>query len=132
MGASDLLGRLALAGVKLTLLGPDKLAAEPRAALTDELRALIRNHKAELIEALAPIGGKRHDERGREIRRQRALAKLAAEPDRQRVAIFDPDADPAFVICTIAIRGVGTCELKIPRAKFDPWAVLEALEQPKH
>jgi len=126
MGASDLLGRLALAGVKLTVLGPDKLAAEPREALTDELRALIRGHKAELIEALAPF------ERGREIRRQRALAKLAAEPDRQRVAIFDPDADPASVLCTLAIRGVGTCELRIPRAKFDPWAVLEALEQPKH
>lgn len=55
--------------------------------------------------------------------------KLAAEPDRQRVAIFDPDADPASVLCTLAIRGVGTCELRIPRAKFDPWAVLETLQR---
>ncbi len=30
MGASDLIGRLALAGVRLSVLGPDKLAAEPR------------------------------------------------------------------------------------------------------
>ncbi len=121
MGASDLIGRLALAGVRLSILAPDKLAAEPRAALTDDLRRLIREHKAELIAALEPI------ERGRELRRQRVLAKLAAEPERQRVAIFDPDAERDYVLCTLAIRDVGTCELRIPRERFDPWAVLDAL-----
>lgn len=123
MAASDLIGRLALAGVRLSVLAPDKLAAEPRSALTDELRALIRAHKAELIEALEPL------ERGREIRRQRALAKLAAEPGKRRVAIFDPDADRAFVVCTVAIRGVGTCEMRIPRDRYNAWQVLDALSR---
>ena len=122
MGASDLIGRLALAGVKLTALGPDRLAAEPRDALNDELRQLIRDHKGELLAALAP------SERGRELRRQRVLAELAQHPDKQRWAIFDPDADRDVVICTIAIRNVGTCELRIPRDSYDPWAVLDALQ----
>jgi hypothetical protein len=120
--ASDLVARLALAGVKLSAEGAN-LVAEPRAALTDELRALIQANKRAILEALAPI------ERGRELRRERALRKLAEEPDKQRVAVFDSDSDQAFVLCTVAIRGVGTCELRIPRDRYDPWLVLEALQR---
>jgi hypothetical protein len=121
VGASDLIGRLALAGVRLARIGEDRIAAEPREALTEELRTLIRQHKPELLAALAPLS------RGQELRRQRVLAKLKAEPDKQRVAIFDPDSDREFVICTLAIREVGTCELRIPRDRYDPWLVLDAM-----
>jgi len=123
MVASELIGRLALAGVKLTLLGPDKLAAEPREALTDELRDFIRANKAALIEALKAT------DRGHERRRQRVLAKLEAEPGRARVAIVDAEADRDAVICTVAIRNVGTCELRVPRDRFDPWLFQEALSR---
>ena len=119
MVASELIGRLALAGVKLSADGAN-LVAEPRAALTDELRALIRAHKAAILEALAPI------ERGREDRRRRVLAKLAAQPER-RAAIFDDRGDP--VICTVAIREVGTFEMRIPRSLYDPWLILDALQR---
>ena len=121
MGASDLIGRLALAGVRLARIGEDQIAAEPREALTEELRELIRQHKAELLSALEPA------DRGRELRRQRVLAKLKAEPDKQRVAIFDPNFDRDFVLCTLAIRDVGTCELRIPRNLYDPWLILDAM-----
>jgi len=124
MGASDLLERLTLAGVRLSVLGPDQLAAEPRAALTDELRALIRTNKSALLAALARL------EPGRGIRQQRALTKLADSPDLKRVAIFDIEANPTAVICTLAIRDVGTCELTIPRDKYDPWLLLHALDLP--
>ena len=33
------------------------------------------------------------------------------------------------VILTVAIRGLGTCELSIPKAKFDPWRLLELVER---
>ena len=122
MGASEVIGRLALAGVRLSVLGPDQLAAEPREALTDELRALIRANKPALLAALIPVG------RGREMRRQRALAKLDESLDKNRAAIFDIDADPANGICTVAVRDVGTCELRIPRGRYDPWAILDALQ----
>ena len=51
MGAPDILGRLAAAGVCLTRNG-DKLIAIPREHLDDELRTLIRIHKAELMTVL--------------------------------------------------------------------------------
>lgn len=49
---SGVLGRLRAAGVRVAVDG-DRLTAGPRALLTDELRALIRGHKAELIELLS-------------------------------------------------------------------------------
>ena len=121
---NELIGRIALAGVKLSADG-DRLVAdiEPGAAMTDELRCLIRSNKAALLSALAPA------DRGVELRRQRVLAKLAADPSLNRVAAFDPDAERAAVICTIGIRSVGTCELRIPREQFDEWAVLDALQR---
>lgn len=33
------------------------------------------------------------------------------------------------VILTVAIRGLGTCELAIPKAKYDPWLLLTLIEQ---
>lgn len=122
MGANELIGLLALAGVQLSMDG-EQLNAEACAPLTDELRALIRDNKPALLAALTPT------DRGIELRRQRVLQKLASEPDRQRVAIFDTDAEQDFVICTVAIRDVGTCELRIPADQYDPWAILAALEQ---
>jgi hypothetical protein len=123
MGASDLIGRLALAGVRLARLGEDRIVAEPSGALTEEFRDLIRQHKAELLSALEPV------DRGREVRRQQVLAKLKAEPEKKRAAIFDAESDREFVICTVGIRGVGTFELRIPRDRHDPWLILEALNR---
>ena len=123
MGASDLIGRLALAGVRLARIGEDRIAAEPKDALTDELRTLIRQHKPELLAALEPV------DRGRELRRQRVLAKLKEEPGKQRAVIFDTDFDRDSVLCTVAIRDVGTCELRIPRDRYDPWLILEAIDR---
>ena len=52
MGAPDVLGQLAAAGIRLRAEG-ERLLAEPREALTDELRAAIRANKSALLAALA-------------------------------------------------------------------------------
>ncbi len=110
-----------MAGVRLSILGPDRLGAEPRAAVTDELLALIRANKPVLLAALISL------ERGQPARRRRALAALDEAADEKRAAIFDIDADPGDVVCTLAIRDVGTCELRMPQDRYDPWALLAAL-----
>jgi hypothetical protein len=51
MGAAGVLHRLQQRGVQLRIRGTTIVAA-PREVLTDELRALIRKHKPELINAL--------------------------------------------------------------------------------
>lgn len=52
MTAADLLHRVSAAGVRLSIEA-GRIVASPRAAITDELRALIRANKAALLEALS-------------------------------------------------------------------------------
>ena len=122
MGASDLIGRLAIAGIRLSTEGANVIV-ESDGAPSEEVLAMIRANKPTLLAALAPVEG------DTEIRQRRILAKLAMEPDKSRVAIFDTDAERDFVICTLAVRNVGTCELRIPRDCYDPWLILEALDK---
>lgn len=62
-----------------------------------------------------------------EARRQCVLAMLAERPGiRYAVMVDNPDTDP--VILALAIRGRATCELQIPRAKYDPWLLLDLIE----
>jgi len=53
MTAGAILARLKAAGLHLRAEGGN-LAASPKSALTDDLRALMRAHKAELLQALQP------------------------------------------------------------------------------
>ena len=63
-----------------------------------------------------------------EARRQCVLAMLAAQPGiRYAVVVNNPDTDP--VIVALAIRDVGTCELAIPAANYDAFALLAMIER---
>lgn len=54
---------------------------------------------------------------------------LAERPGIRYAVVTDADANPEAVILALAIRGVGTCELRIPRQKWDPFLFLEAVER---
>jgi len=69
-------------------------------------------------------------DRQREARRQKVIAMLEAAPDTQRAIYPDTDSDPHNVILTVAVRACQqTCELLIPKAKYDPWKLLELIER---
>ena len=63
-----------------------------------------------------------------ESRRQRALAMLSEQPGiKYAVVVDDPDTDP--VILALAIRERATCELRIPRDKYDFFLLLDLIER---
>jgi hypothetical protein len=63
-----------------------------------------------------------------EARRQRVLAVLAERPGIKYAVVVDsPDVDP--VIVALGIRGQATCEIRIPREKFDPFLLLDLIER---
>ena len=63
-----------------------------------------------------------------EGRRQKVLAMLNARPGTRYAALVDdPNADP--VIVSIGIRDAGTCELAIPAANYDAFALLAVIER---
>ena len=72
---------------------------------------------------------------GFEARRSRVLAMLEALPGGRYALLTDDEADPEAVILAIAIRGLMpdgatvTCELRFPRAKWDPFLMLDLMER---
>jgi len=68
-------------------------------------------------------------EQQRESRRQKVIAILEAAPNTQRAIYTDIDSDPRNVILTVAVRNLATCEMLIPKSKYDPWRLLELIEQ---
>jgi hypothetical protein len=50
-----------------------------------------------------------------DTRRQKVLATLAQEPSITYAMQTDIEAEPDAVILAVAIRDIGTCELRIPR-----------------
>ena len=61
-----------------------------------------------------------------ETRRQRVLTVLAEQPGIPYAVVVDnPDTDP--VIMVLGIRGQATCELLVPREKFDPFLLLDLI-----
>lgn len=155
MGAPDVLAQLSALGVTLTRDGDslvarprsaltDEARAMIRAHKTALLEALARpadppppSHLTTCAAAAvappgAPWAGSMADASpGAEARRQRVLAMLA---DRQAVRyalLVDGDAEPEAVILALAIRGAiadgaaVTCELRVPREKFDPFLLLD-------
>lgn len=125
MGAPDLLHALQGQGFKLWTEG-GRLLVAPKARITEETRRLIREHKPELLAALAadplpdPVA---------EARRQRVLELLAQNPTARYAVLTHDPGDPEGVILTLAIRGQATCELLIPRDRYDPFLLLDLIER---
>lgn len=123
MGAPDLLARLSALGVRLSREG-EAIRAAPRSALTDEARELIRAYKAELLAALKPDS---LTDPPAEVRRRRVLAMLAANPLLRIAVVCDGVGDPIPV--ALGIRDKGTCEVHIPAARFEPFALIELVNR---
>jgi len=156
VSAPDILARLSAVGLRLSR-ECDSLIAAPRSALTDELRALLRAHKAELLAALTDPGkpnpasalgrpqepaGKPeadHDssptagnadalERAYAFLKGRALAKLEAGTADLAV-IADDELAPGTVLVAVARRNKFVCVLAIDPAKYDGVRLLELVER---
>lgn len=122
MGANDLILHLRESGFSIGL-HDDRLQVAPADKLTDELKQTIRQSKTEILSEL-------QKEARAEWRRQKVIAMLEAAPDTQRAIYTDTDSDPHNVILTVAVRACQqTCEMLIPKAKYNPWKLLELIER---
>lgn len=59
----------------------------------------------------------------------RMIAKLDRDSGLRYAIETDADAEPDAVILTVAIRGKGACELRIPKSRYDAFALLELIEK---
>jgi len=121
----EVLSRLSGLGVRLRTES-GRLLASPAERVTPDVLHTLRAHKPELLQALAtePLPDPRS-----ETRRQRVLIMLDAHPTARYALVTDEGADPGAVLLTLAIRGQATCELRIPRDKYDGTLLLDLIEQ---
>jgi hypothetical protein len=61
-----------------------------------------------------------------EARRQKVLALLARDGTRYAALVEDPNTDP--VVMALATPA-GTCDVLIPKDRYDPFAVLTMVEE---
>lgn len=142
MTPGAILDTLKAHGVSLTRDGVD-LIAKPKSALTDELRALILEHKPELLEAVAkPEPSPEDKDFFRSILPGAKLARYAgADAEDRRAKVLDQLQDPSIKramaispdgLVTVGVRFEGkvwTADLKIPEGTFDPFLILERFEK---
>jgi len=128
MGATDLIFKLRNDGYSISADG-GYLDISPADDLSPELVKQLKLGKPEILSALG------REEKAREIRREKVLAMLEANPGSLRAMCTDIHSDPNSVILTVAIRGMATCEMHISKKKFDAFqllALIEASEQQTH
>jgi hypothetical protein len=117
MGAPDLIIELRRKGYSIQADG-GYLDISPAENLPSELVNQLKQSKTEILAELQ-----------RETRQQKAIAMLEAAHYTQRAIYTDSDSDPHNVILTVAVRNIATCEMLIPKEKYDPWRLLELIER---
>lgn len=104
-------------GVILALFTADTITATGAQSVVDRWLPTIRVNKTSILCELQ-----------RERRRTKILVMLEAAPSTCYVVIADnPNTDP--VIIAVGIRNVATFELEIPHAYYDPFTLLELIQQ---
>ena len=96
----------------------DCLELSPPEKITEELIQRLRKHKPAIIAELK-----------REQRRAKVLQMLEDRPEIRRAFVTDSESDPDNVILAMAIRGVASFEMLIPKDKYDGFAMLEVIQK---
>jgi hypothetical protein len=117
-------------GVNLALSTTGNIKATGERAAVNRWLSLIRENKPGIVAALQETGDVEPlPDPETEARRQRVLKLLAANPSVRYALVTDIEADPEAVIVVLAIRGRVSCELRIPREKYDPFLLLDLIER---
>jgi len=63
-----------------------------------------------------------------ESRRQSVVELLVKKPGARYALLTEAESDPEAVILALAIRGRATCELRIPKARYDPFLLMALVD----
>jgi DNA-binding transcriptional MerR regulator len=92
----------------------DYLDISPADRVSRDVLAELKTNKKRIIQELQA-----------EKRRLNVFDKLNQDPNLKRALLVDCESDAKNVIIAIAIRDLGSCEMIIPKSRFDSWKFLE-------
>ena len=119
-------------GVTLVLSPSGTIKAAGDREAVNRWLPIIREHKAELLNELRTASDGAYDalpDAAAEARRQRVLVTLRERPTVRYAVVTDTESDPDTVIVALAIRGRATCELLIPRDRYDGALLLDIIDR---
>jgi len=119
--ASTLMSELESQGASFQLDDDHLIVKAPAGVIDLATSKRLRREKRQVMAVLSNAVEKR----------RKQILQMMAEDDKCKKYYWltDTEADPRFVILALAIRDVGTCELNIPRAKYDPFLLVKTLDQ---
>ncbi len=122
MRSHSVLTRISAAGLRVRVDGAN-LVVGPREAITDELRGLIKAHRAKW---LAEIASNDPEMDPAEARKVKALAFLEDHANVKRACFADPQAMPGQIVLTVAVREPwGAVEVLVSKDRFDAFAIMD-------
>ena len=125
-----LIKQAAADGVRIALTDTDTVKVSGDQVAVNRWLPAIREHKPGIVAALQEaVNDEPLSDPRAEARRSRVLSMLSQNPSVTYAALTDLDADPEAALLTLAIRGRATCELRIPREKYDPFLLLDLLDR---
>ena len=119
-------------GVTLTATPSGSIKARGDSDAVSRWVPIIRQNKPNILAALQDAEKVLAPPNATEDAKQQALARLQIDPNvRYALVTTDPDTDP--VLLTVYIRSTNqsivTCDLLIPKAKYDPILLEELLKK---
>lgn len=135
MTPAAIIQQAAVEGVKLAVSPTGTIKATGQQEAVTRWLPVIKEYKPRIVAALQEAANDPMTDSAAETRRQRVLAMLAERPDTRYALITDDRTDPEAVILAMAIRGAMpggstvTCELHVPRAKYDPFLLLDLIDR---
>ena len=119
-------------GVTLTATPSGSIKASGESDAVSRWLPIIRENKPNILAALQDAEKVLAPSIATEDAKQQALARLQIDPNvRYALVTTDPDTDP--VLLTVYIRSTNqsivTCDLLIPKAKYDPILLEELLKK---
>ena len=132
MTPAAIIQKVAEDGVTLTATPSGSIKACGNGDAVSRWLPIIREHKPKILEALQDAGKAVAPTSASENAKQQALARLQIDPN-VRYALVTPNPDTDPVLLTVYIRSTNqsivTCDLLIPKAKYDPILLEELLKK---
>src|SRR5665647_695317 len=131
MSPAEIIEQATAEGVILALSPRGTIKATGEQLAIDKWLPAIRDNKAAIITVLK-VGADSTANTPMtpaDNRIEKVIGMQQADPGLQYVMETHFDIEPDGVILTLTIRGKGACELRIPKSRYDAFALLELIEK---
>ncbi len=119
-------------GVTLVLAPSGAIKAVGNGDAVHRWLPVIRAHKAEILNELRAANDGAYEalpDPAAEARRQRVIVMLRESPTARYAVVTYTESDPYAVFVALAIRGRATCELLVPRDRYDGILLLDLIHR---